>query len=55
VEEAYGKYTFNYVNVTYANQTNEGRLKTVTSFKYENCTRELFGFSDEKEFYTTGI
>lgn len=55
VEEMYGKYVFNYVNVTYVNQTNEGRIKTVTSFLYENCTKELFGFSDDKEFYTTGL
>ena len=38
IEEVYGKYTFNYVNVTYVNQTNEGRLKTVTPFSFENCT-----------------
>lgn len=55
IEEVYGKYTFNYVNVTYVNQTNEGRLKTVTPFSFENCTEELFGFDDITEFYTTGI
>jgi hypothetical protein len=45
----------NYVNVTYVNSTNEGRLKKVTPIKFENCTIDLFGLKNNSDFYTTGL
>ena len=54
-DPAYGNFMFYYINVTFANQTNEGRLKTMTLLNYENCTKKLFGFENEAEFYTTGL